>query len=52
MRLDVKVDERSTWLARVRCLPAPLAVPLVYPRLFALHTALSAHQVSLERERG
>ncbi|CAI7926014.1 unnamed protein product [Closterium sp. NIES-53] len=40
LRGDVKVDERSAWLARVRPLAASLCVPLVYPRLFALHHLL------------
>jgi protein transport protein SEC24 len=38
LRADVRVDERATWLTKVAALPAPLAVPLVYPRMFALHT--------------
>ncbi|GJP53569.1 hypothetical protein CLOM_g12724 [Closterium sp. NIES-68] len=40
LRGDMKVDERSAWLARVRSLSASLCVPLVYPRLFALHHLL------------
>ncbi|CAI5949727.1 unnamed protein product, partial [Closterium sp. NIES-64] len=45
LRGDVKVDERSAWLARVRPLSASLSVPLVYPRLFALHHLLKTQRI-------
>ncbi|CAK9882645.1 unnamed protein product [Sphagnum jensenii] len=37
LRSEVRVDERSYWLNRVASLSASLAIPLVYPRMFALH---------------
>ncbi|CAI5521297.1 unnamed protein product [Closterium sp. Naga37s-1] len=54
LRGDVKVDERSAWLARVRPLAASLCVPLVYPRLFALHHLLkdAANQEQQKQQNG
>ncbi|CAI5466189.1 unnamed protein product [Closterium sp. Yama58-4] len=54
LRGDVKVDERSAWLARVRPLSASLCVPLVYPRLFALHHLLkdAANQEQQKQQNG
>ncbi|CAI7813032.1 unnamed protein product [Closterium sp. NIES-53] len=54
LRGDVKVDERSAWLARVRPLAASLCVPLVYPRLFALHHLLkdAANQEQQNQQNG
>ncbi|CAI5520886.1 unnamed protein product [Closterium sp. Naga37s-1] len=54
LRGDVKVDERSAWLARVRPLSASLSVPLVYPRLFALHHLLkdAANQEQQKQQNG
>eukprot|EP00252_Welwitschia_mirabilis_P020316 TRINITY_DN4950_c0_g1_i1.p1 TRINITY_DN4950_c0_g1~~TRINITY_DN4950_c0_g1_i1.p1 ORF type:complete len:1152 (-),score=243.05 TRINITY_DN4950_c0_g1_i1:556-4011(-) len=37
LRADVRVDDRSYWINRVASLSASLAVPLVYPRLYAIH---------------
>ncbi|GBG63774.1 hypothetical protein CBR_g39318 [Chara braunii] len=37
LRSDVFVDERAYWLARVSSLSTALSIPLVYPRMFALH---------------
>lgn len=37
LRTDVRIDERSYWLSRVASLSASLAIPLVYPRMFAIH---------------
>jgi hypothetical protein len=37
LRSEVRVDDRSYWLTRVASLSASLAIPLVYPRMFALH---------------
>ncbi|GBG78109.1 hypothetical protein CBR_g26046 [Chara braunii] len=37
LRPDALVDERAYWLARVSSLSTALSIPLVYPRMFALH---------------
>ncbi|XP_024381127.1 protein transport protein SEC24 C [Physcomitrium patens] len=37
LRTDARIDERSYWITRAASLSAPSAIPLVYPRLFALH---------------
>lgn len=37
LRADMRPDDRAAWLAKVGALPVPLAVPLVYPRMFAVH---------------
>ncbi|KAJ7560650.1 hypothetical protein O6H91_04G138900 [Diphasiastrum complanatum] len=41
LRTDIRVDERSYSLTRVASLSTSLAIPLVYPRLFAIHDLLS-----------
>ncbi|KAJ7297452.1 hypothetical protein O6H91_Y056200 [Diphasiastrum complanatum] len=41
LRNDGRVDERSYWLTRALSLSTSLAIPLVYPRLFAIHDVLS-----------
>eukprot|EP00271_Cylindrocystis_brebissonii_P012807 TRINITY_DN3230_c0_g1_i1.p1 TRINITY_DN3230_c0_g1~~TRINITY_DN3230_c0_g1_i1.p1 ORF type:complete len:1229 (+),score=266.22 TRINITY_DN3230_c0_g1_i1:375-4061(+) len=40
LRNDGRIDERAYWLSRVFSLSASLAVPLVYPRMLALHHLL------------
>lgn len=37
LRSDVRIDDRSYWITRVASISASLAVPLVYPRMFAIH---------------
>jgi protein transport protein SEC24 len=37
LRTDARIDERSYWLTRAASLSASLAIPLVYPRMFAVH---------------
>ncbi|XP_015887569.3 protein transport protein SEC24 C [Ziziphus jujuba] len=37
LRTDGKIDERSFWINYVSSLSTPLAVPLVYPRMMAIH---------------
>ena len=37
LRTDGKIDERSVWINHVSSLSVPLAVPLVYPRMVAVH---------------
>ncbi|KAK8628544.1 hypothetical protein V6N13_009131 [Hibiscus sabdariffa] len=37
LRNDGRIDERSFWFNYVSSLSTPLAVPLVYPRMFAIH---------------
>uniref|UniRef100_A0A0C9S8H8 TSA: Wollemia nobilis Ref_Wollemi_Transcript_11181_4406 transcribed RNA sequence n=1 Tax=Wollemia nobilis TaxID=56998 RepID=A0A0C9S8H8_9CONI len=37
LRTDVRIDDRSYWLSRVASISASLAIPLVYPRMFAIH---------------
>ncbi|KAL5070735.1 hypothetical protein RYX36_021622 [Vicia faba] len=37
LRTDGKIDERSFWINYVSSLSAPLAIPLVYPRMVAIH---------------
>ncbi|BBN17285.1 protein transport protein SEC24 [Marchantia polymorpha subsp. ruderalis] len=37
-RVDTRVDDRAYWFTRVASLAAPLSIPLVYPRMFAIHT--------------
>ena len=31
------IDDRSYWITRVASISASLAIPLVYPRVFAIH---------------
>ncbi|XP_038725298.1 protein transport protein Sec24-like At4g32640 [Tripterygium wilfordii] len=37
LRTDGKIDERSFWINYVSFLSTPLAIPLVYPRMVAIH---------------
>ncbi|MED6107551.1 hypothetical protein PIB30_015082 [Stylosanthes scabra] len=37
LRTDGKIDERSFWINYVSSLSCPLAIPLVYPRMVAIH---------------
>ncbi|KAI5348283.1 hypothetical protein L3X38_001170 [Prunus dulcis] len=37
LRTEGKIDERSFWINHVSSLSVPLAVPLVYPRMVAIH---------------
>lgn len=37
LRADARIDDRSYWITRTASLSASLAIPLVYPRLFAVH---------------
>lgn len=37
LRNDGRIDDRSIWFNYVSSLSTPLAVPLVYPRMFAIH---------------
>ncbi|XP_042060142.1 protein transport protein Sec24-like At4g32640 isoform X1 [Salvia splendens] len=37
LRSDGRIDDRSIWINYVSPLPTPLVIPLVYPRMIALH---------------
>lgn len=37
LRTDVRSDDRCYWLARALTISTSLAIPLVYPRMFAIH---------------
>ncbi|XP_023005978.1 protein transport protein Sec24-like At4g32640 [Cucurbita maxima] len=37
LRTEGRIDDRSFWANHVSSLPIPLAVPLVYPRMLAIH---------------
>nr|AMP82922.1 CEF [Catalpa bungei] len=37
LRSDGRIDERSFWISYVSSLPTPLVIPLVYPRMVAIH---------------
>ncbi|KAL2612677.1 hypothetical protein R1flu_024369 [Riccia fluitans] len=37
-RVDAHFDDRSYWCTRVASLASSLSIPLVYPRMFAIHT--------------
>ncbi|XP_020211286.1 protein transport protein Sec24-like At4g32640 [Cajanus cajan] len=37
LRTEGKIDERSFWINYVSSISAPLAIPLVYPRMVAIH---------------
>ncbi|KAL6576227.1 Protein transport protein Sec24B [Orobanche hederae] len=37
LRADGRIDDRSFWINYVSPLPTPLIIPLVYPRLIAIH---------------
>ncbi|KAK9159454.1 hypothetical protein Syun_005795 [Stephania yunnanensis] len=38
---DGRLDDRSYWISRLTSLPVPLIVPLVHPRMLAIHKLLS-----------
>ncbi|KAF6143798.1 hypothetical protein GIB67_016719 [Kingdonia uniflora] len=40
LRTDGRLDDRSYWISRAASLPTPLAVPLVYPTMMAIHDLL------------
>ncbi|KAL2539649.1 Protein transport protein Sec24-like [Abeliophyllum distichum] len=37
LRADGRIDDRSSWINYVSHLSTPLAIPLVYPRMIAIH---------------
>ncbi|KAG7559637.1 Sec23/Sec24 helical domain superfamily [Arabidopsis thaliana x Arabidopsis arenosa] len=37
LRMDGRIDDRSFWINHVSSLSTPLAIPLVYPRMIAVH---------------
>lgn len=37
LRTDGRLDDRSFWTTYVSSLSTPLAIPLVYPRMFSVH---------------
>ncbi|XP_057966867.1 protein transport protein SEC24 C [Malania oleifera] len=37
LRTDGRIDDRSFWINYVSSLSTPLVIPLVYPRMFAIH---------------
>lgn len=37
LRVDGRIDDRSYWVNHVASLSTPLAIPLVYPRMVAIH---------------
>ncbi|GMY39279.1 protein transport protein Sec24-like At4g32640 [Fagus crenata] len=37
LRNDERIDDRSIWINYVSSLSTPLAIPLVYPRMVAIH---------------
>jgi protein transport protein SEC24 len=37
LRTDGRIDDRSLWINKVSSLPTPSVVPLVYPRMIAIH---------------
>ncbi|XP_075480744.1 protein transport protein SEC24 C-like isoform X2 [Primulina tabacum] len=37
LRSDGRIDDRSFWINYVSSLPTPLVIPLVYPRMIAIH---------------
>ncbi|KAL5994532.1 Protein transport protein Sec24C [Asimina triloba] len=41
LRTDGRIDDRSYWVSHVASLSTPLAVPLVYPRMMAIHNLAS-----------
>ncbi|KAF8411765.1 hypothetical protein HHK36_004323 [Tetracentron sinense] len=41
LRTDGRIDDRSYWISHVASLCTPLAVPLVYPRMMAIHNLTS-----------
>nr|CAN70226.1 hypothetical protein VITISV_020350 [Vitis vinifera] len=43
LRTDGRIDDRSFWINYVSPLSTPLAIPLVYPRMMAIHD-LNSHE--------
>ncbi|XP_077226651.1 protein transport protein SEC24 C-like [Tasmannia lanceolata] len=41
LRTDGRIDDRSYWVSHVSSLSTPLVVPLVYPRMMAIHNLVS-----------
>ena len=37
LRSDGRIDDRSFWINHVSSLSTPLAIPLIYPRMIAVH---------------
>lgn len=37
LRSDGRIDDRTFWINYVSPLPTPLVIPLVYPRMIAIH---------------
>ncbi|KAL6545603.1 Protein transport protein Sec24B [Orobanche gracilis] len=37
LRSDGRIDERSFWINHISPLPTPFVIPLVYPRMIAIH---------------
>ncbi|GLU01056.1 hypothetical protein SLE2022_183820 [Rubroshorea leprosula] len=44
LRNDGRVDDRSFWINYVSSLPTPSAIPLVYPRMIAIHDLISKQE--------
>ena len=44
-RVDTKLDTRALWMTRLLAVPAHAVVPLLYPRMLALHTLLDRPEV-------
>lgn len=47
LRTDGRIDDRSFWINYVSSLSTPLAIPLVYPRMLAVHDANSKDEGSV-----
>ncbi|XP_077250435.1 protein transport protein SEC24 C-like [Tasmannia lanceolata] len=41
LRTDGRIDDRSYWATHVSSISTPLAVPLVHPRMMAIHSLIS-----------
>ncbi|XP_015570527.1 protein transport protein Sec24-like At4g32640 isoform X2 [Ricinus communis] len=37
LRIDGRIDDRSSWISYVNSVSIPLAIPLVHPRMLAIH---------------
>lgn len=44
-RVDVKLDTRALWMARMLSITPQATVPAIYPRMLALHTLLDRPEV-------
>lgn len=40
-RVETKMDARASWMCRLLSAPVPAVVPMIYPRMLALHTLLN-----------